>query len=127
MRSMTTTILNVLEFALIVVFGFLSVYFKRNEKAQKLAMDIANVTETIQKKANQYIASAEAVYADSTKAGGEKMNYVVNKLYSLVPDSMKSVFTRAMIEEIVQNSFDEMERYTELQLNAAIDKLAQHE
>ena len=56
-------------------------------------------------------------------AGGKKFNEVVNKLWSLVPVSLRPIITRQMIKDIVQSTFDEVENYVKLQLDNAVDKL----
>ena len=60
-------------------------------------------------------------YKDFTNAGGKKFDQVVTKLYGLVPDPIKSIVTREMIEEIVQSTFDQIEEYAAIQIDKLID------
>ena len=48
---------------------------------------------------------------------------VVDKLYSLVPEGLNKIVTRAMIEEIVQSTFNEIEEYARTTLDKAVDKI----
>lgn len=100
-------IINILQIVSYVVLGGLVLYFKTNTKLKSFA--------------NNYIAEAEKVYKDVTKAGGTKMNYVIDKLYELVPTYMKPFFPRELVHAIVQNAFDKIEDYTKLSLDRATD------
>lgn len=116
-------IYNVLVTLVAVVVGGLSLYFKTSAKAQAKAKEIQDTTALILAKAVVYIREAEENFKDETNAGGKKFNEVVNKLYSLVPVSLRPIITRQMIKKIVQSTFDEVEKYVKLQLDEAIDKL----
>ncbi len=100
-------IITILRIVAYVVLGGLVLYFKTNTKLKSFA--------------NNYIAEAEKVYKDATKAGGTKMNYVIDKLYELVPTYMKPLFPRELVQAIVQNAFDKIEDYTK----QALDKAAE--
>lgn len=100
-------IITILRIVAYVVLGGLVLYFKTNTKLKSFA--------------NNYIAEAEKVYKDATKAGGTKMNYVIDKLYELVPTYMKPFFPRELVQAIVQNAFDKIEDYTK----QALDKAAE--
>ena len=116
-------IYNILVTLVAVVVGGLSLYFKTSAKAQAKAKEIQDTTALILAKAVVYIREAEENFKDETNAGGKKFNEVVNKLYSLVPVSLRPIITRQMIKKIVQSTFDEVEKYVKLQLDEAIDKL----
>ena len=93
-------------------FGFLSAYLRtKNELKDKV---------------NEGIANAEAEYASATKAGGEKFEYVVNFLYNYVPTTLKPVFPRAMISQIVQSAFDQIQKYAVQQLDKCIDRITEN-
>lgn len=100
-------IISILRIVAYVVLGGLALYFKTNTKLKSFA--------------NDYIAEAEKVYKDATKAGGTKMNYVIDKLYELVPTCMKPFFPREFVQAIVQNAFDKIEDYTKLALDKATE------
>lgn len=116
-------IYNALITLVAVIVGGLSLYFKTSAKAQAKAKEIQDTTALILAKAVVYIREAEENFKDETNAGGKKFNEVVNKLYSLVPVSLRPIITRQMIKKIVQSTFDEVEKYVKLQLDEAIDKL----
>ena len=92
-----------------VIFGFLSMYLKTKNK--------------LKDKVNQGIADAELVYSDTTKAGGEKFNYVVGFLYQYIPAVLKPIFPISLVSQIVQSAFDEIEKYATHQLDTYIDKI----
>ena len=104
-------IINIIRVAAYVVLGGLALYFKTNTKLKSFA--------------NDYIAEAEKVYKDATKAGGTKMNYVIDKLYELVPVYMKPFFPRELVQAIVQNAFDAVEDYAKQALDKAAEFVAE--
>ena len=114
---------NVLVTLVAVVVGGLSLYFKTSAKAQAKAKEVQDVMAMIMGEVVVYIRKAEEDYKDTTNAGGKKFNEVVNKLWSLVPVSLRPIITRQMIKDIVQSTFDEVENYVKLQLDNAVDKL----
>lgn len=116
-------IYNVLVTLVAVVVGGLSLYFKTSAKAQAKAKEVQDVMAMIMGEVVVYIRKAEEDYKDTTNAGGKKFNEVVNKLWSLVPVSLRPIITRQMIKDIVQSTFDEVENYVKLQLDETVDKL----
>lgn len=116
-------IYNILVTLVAVVVGGLSLYFKTSAKAQAKAKEVQDVMAMIMGEVVVYIRKAEEDYKDTTNAGGKKFNEVVNKLWSLVPVSLRPIITRQMIKDIVQSTFDEVENYVKLQLDNAVDKL----
>ena len=116
-------IYNVLVTLVAVIVGGLSLYFKTSAKAQAKAKEVQDVMAMIMGEVVVYIRKAEEDYKDTTNAGGKKFNEVVNKLWSLVPVSLRPIITRQMIKDIVQSTFDEVENYVKLQLDNAVDKL----
>lgn len=116
------TLLESAKFALTVVFGGLALYFKYSTKAKTKAKEVQETISQVTAKAVIFIKEAEEEYKDTTNAGGKKFNQVVNKLHDLVPDALKNIITREMIESIVQSTFDEIEEYVILQLDKAIEK-----
>lgn len=95
--------------ALTLATGGLSLYFSGKSKL------LATVA--------QFIADAEELYKDSTKAGGRKFQWVVGRLHGLLPAPLRLVFTRELIGAIVQNVFDAVERYAKQQLDKATDRI----
>lgn len=98
---------------LAIFFGALSAYFAENEKLQNGAI--------------KYIAEAEEIYKDATKAGGMKFAFVVDSLYNLVPVPLRIIITRNLIEGIVQKSFDSIEEYAKIQIDKAVNKYIENE
>lgn len=117
------TIIDCLPFLFSLAMGGVAYYFNKSEKAQAKAKEVAEVIGKITAQAVVYIADAEEKYKDTTKAGGIKFNEVVDKLYELVPDAAKVVITRKMIEEIVQSTFEEIEKYLSVQADKTLDKI----
>ena len=116
-------IYNILVTLVAVVVGGLSLYLKTSVKAQAKAKEVQDVMAMIMSKVVIYIRKAEEDYKDATNLGGQKFNDVVNELYLLVPISLRPIITRDRIKDIVQSTFDEVEKYAKLQLDNAIDKL----
>lgn len=105
LRSIIQLIVPILT----VLFGFLTAYFKQNVYLKSSAI--------------KYITEAEEMYKDVAKSGGTKFAWVVDILYNLVPDPLKFLFTKRVIEAIVQSTFDGIEAYAKLQLDKATDKM----
>lgn len=106
----TNIIITVLQIIAYIILGGLVLYFKANS--------------TLKEKASEIIADAEITYKDTIKAGGKKHEYVVDKLYSMVPAGLNLVITRDLISAFVENTFQSMEVYAKQQLDKAIDKIA---
>ena len=54
--------------------------------------------------------------------GEQKMLYVVNELYKLVPLAYRSIFNKEFIEKLVQRAFDKIDNYAEKQVNKKTSK-----
>lgn len=100
------TLLNILSLIFMAVFGGLALWFKGNGTLSSLAAG--------------FIAEAEALYRDVTKAGGEKFTWVVERLYGVFPSAIRPFIPKSLVESVVQSTFDAIEKYAKLQL----DKLA---
>ena len=56
--------------------------------------------------------------AESTlEKGNEKFNFVVERLISLIPISLRPIIRRSWVEHLVQFAFDKIEDYAKKQLN----------
>ncbi|RPF41928.1 hypothetical protein EDD70_2988 [Hydrogenoanaerobacterium saccharovorans] len=95
----------ILQTIAMVVLGAAAVYYNTNAK--------------LKAKTTALIAQAEDTYKDVTKAGGGKRSWVVDRLYALIPNPLRVIITRDMVETIVQNTFDEVTKYAKLQLDKA--------
>jgi len=98
-----TTIMEFVIPILTIILGFSSACFKENEKLRNAAI--------------KYIAEAEKMYEDISKSGVSKFAWVVDILYNLVPVPLRFIFTKTVIEIIVQSTFDGIETYAKTQLN----------
>ena len=87
----------------LVLLGGLSLYWKQNTR--------------LQQQANQLIGEAEKAFADTTKAGGQKFEWVVDALCRILPAPIQIFFPRSVISTIVQNAFDAIEAYAKTQLD----------
>ena len=90
---MWETIINIVLAVLSVAFAFLSYYFQVKKK--------------IVEQANQEIANAQ----DVTEDNAERMAYVVNQLYSIVPVPLRVILTKKRIEVLAQGVFDKIKEY----------------
>ena len=109
---MLETILRIAVPILTLIFGALSAYFRARDKLRDSSI--------------KYIAEAEELYKDNTKAGKEKFSWVVEALYDLIPAPLKMFITKKCIEKIVQSSFDAIEDYAKMQFEIAIEKYLKH-
>lgn len=90
-------ILNIVLVILGVVITFVTYYFKVKNKLQDAVNGSINNAEQ------------EGV------SGEDKMNQVVNDLYSLVPIAYKGIFNKEFIQKLVQKAFDKIEEYANKQ------------
>lgn len=97
------TLLNILSLIFMAVFGGLALWFKGNGTLSSLAAG--------------FIAEAEALYKDVTKSGGEKFNWVVERLYGVLPSAIRPFIPKSLVESVVQSTFDAIEKYAKLQLD----------
>jgi hypothetical protein len=110
--NMLESIIRIAVPILTLIFGALSAYFRARDKLRDSSI--------------KYIAEAEELYKDSTKAGKEKFSWVVDALYDLIPAPLKMFITKKCIEKIVQSSFDAIEDYAKMQFEIAIEKYLKH-
>jgi hypothetical protein len=100
-------IMQVLIPILTIILGAASLYYRENEKLRDSSI--------------KYIAQAESLYKDTTKAGGQKFEWVVDTLYNIVPTPFKIIITKKIIEKVVQSTFDELEEYAKMQLDKVLN------
>lgn len=106
--------IEIVRTILMIIFGGLAIYFKCNVQLQKKIAEVSAKAITL-------IKEAEEIYADGTKQGGERFEWVVNELYKLIPAPFNKIITKEMIGEIVQSTFDQIKEYTKIQLNKLTD------
>ena len=94
---------------LALIFGGLSLYVGSKKK----------ISDTVA----GFINDAEAEFKDSTQSGGEKFEWVITKIYSIIPTALKPFITRELISTVVQKTFDIMESYAKKQLDKVVDKI----
>lgn len=104
------TLLNILSLIFMAVFGGLALWFKGNGTLSSLAAG--------------FIAEAEALYKDVTNSGGEKFNWVVERLYGVLPSALRPFIPKSLVESVVQSTFDAIERYAKLQLDKLTEGIA---
>lgn len=78
--NMLESIIRIAVPILTLIFGALSAYFRARDKLRDSSI--------------KYIAEAEELYKDSTKAGKEKFSWVVDALYDLIPAPLKMFITK---------------------------------
>lgn len=96
-------------FVLSVVAQFLAAYLKAK----------GVVTE----EAAHQIAVAEEAFSTVEHAGKQKMQLCIDALYALIPAPVKMFFTREMVGDIVQKVFDQVEKYKDVWIDAAAEKM----
>lgn len=102
-------IITIIFMILTFCFGGIALYFK--SKSQLI------------EKVGQLIYTAEDFYADSTKSGGDKFEFVVDSLYRLVPVVFQKILSKDIISVIVQNIFNYIESYAKIQLDKVFDNI----
>ena len=110
---------EIIAYILTVALGALSIYFKRSAAAQSKAAEIEDWLSVIKGSAAKYIVKAEKTF-EGTQRGGEKFEWVVEYLFTLLPVPMRAFITREMIGDIVQGAFDAMADYATAQLDKAL-------
>lgn len=91
------TILTII-FAILAVLGvFLSYYFHVKAKVYAETENAVNNAE------------------QDDKTAAEKMAFAVDQIYSIVPVALKPLFSKKLIEKIVQKAFDKIEEYAKKQ------------
>lgn len=103
------TIMTVAQIIAYVILGGLALYFKANA--------------SLKAKASEVITEAEITYKDTIKAGGKKHEYVVDKLYSMIPAGLNLIITRDLISTFVENTFQSMETYAKQQIDKVVGKV----
>lgn len=73
--------------------------------------------------AENAIARAEKEYKDATNAGGKKFEYAVNLIYTALPAQFRMFFTRELIADVVQTTFNRIEEYAKLQLKETVENI----
>lgn len=96
-------ILEACKWIALVAFGGLALYFKYNTALKDRVTGAIN--------------EAEEAYKDQTQAGKKKFNFVVDTIYGWLPAILRPIFTRSIVEQIVQATFDQMQAYAVKQLD----------
>ena len=94
---------------LFIVGGFLVSYFKTSAVFRGFIAKL--------------IADAEKEYAEKTKAGAEKMAWVVSKLYGFIPIILQPFFSEKQLTALVQTIFDSVQRYATAQLDKVVSAI----
>ena len=109
--------IELLQPVLYILTGFLALYFQKSASAQATLSKTTELLSNVKTQAVDYITLAEKKYSDLTKAGNIKFEYVVDRIYSQIPNGFSSVITEEMIAQIVQSTFNEMEKFAVEQLD----------
>lgn len=104
-------ILRVAQILIYIILGGLAIWFKSNDK--------------LRSKVAEFINTAEGMFTDTTKAGGERFEWVVNALYGLFPKVLQTIIPKSFVETIVQNVFDQMKDFAKKNLDAAASNITE--
>lgn len=104
---------TIICYGLLVLVGAVALWYKSNAK---LNTKVAGL-----------ISAAEQEYADTTKAGLQKFEWVVSQLYNLIPAPVRPFIPRELIASVVQSTFDAIQGYAIQQLNRLADKIIETE
>ena len=75
---------------------------------------------TLQSKTAEVIKTAECEMK-GVQRGGERFEWAVDYLYSLVPVPLKAVISRSVIENMVQHTFDTMTEFAKEQIDKVVE------
>lgn len=103
------TIYNILATTAMVVVGFLVYIFK-------VRGDLLSLATTL-------IVKAEHEWKDVSKSGGYKFAYVCKTLYKGMPVWVRTFISYEDVQSMVQATFNELQRYSAMQLDQVIKKL----
>lgn len=101
-------IIEIIKWLALLTLGAASIYYQTNTKLSCYAAKL--------------IEEAENAYKDTTQSGGEKFEWVVNSLYAMVPAVLKPLLNRQMLENLVQSTFDAMQRYAMAQMDKLLEQ-----
>lgn len=99
--------LEILKYVLMALFGAIALYFKSSAVLKQLA--------------DEFVAQAENEYKGVSKSGGYKFDWVVNKIYEVMPTVLKMFISKSAVETAVQRAWEMAEQYA----TAAADKFVQ--
>jgi len=91
-----------------LAIGFLATYFKTEGK--------------VLSKVSTFIIKAEEEYANTSKAGSLKKKWVVSELSKYIPLFLKGIITDEVLGVLVENVFQSIQSYAELQLTKYLNK-----
>ena len=108
-----TLLINLIWAVVCAIIGIVAQFISAYLKAKGV------VTE----EAAHQIAVAEEAFSTVEKAGEKKMQLCIDALYDMIPAPVKMFFTREMVGEIVQKVFDQVEKYKDVWVQSAAEKL----
>lgn len=106
-------LINIIWAVVCAIIGIVAQFISAYLKAKGV------VTE----EAAHQIAVAEEAFSTVEHAGKQKMELCIDALYGLIPAQVRIFFTREMIGQIVQKVFDQVEKYKDVWVQAAAEKL----
>lgn len=108
-----TLLVNLIWAVVCAIVGIVAQFISAYLKAKGV------VTE----EAAHQIAVAEEAFATVEHAGKQKMECCIDALYALIPSQVRIFFSREMVGQIVQKVFDQVEKYKDVWVQAAAEKL----
>lgn len=108
-----TQIVQVVLWVLVAAFGGLSLWYHKNA--------------AIQSKVTEFIAEAEERYKKLTTAGGIKFEWVVHRVYQLIPAMIRPLIPRSVIDSMIQKAFDSMQNFAMQQLDHLSEQITKDE
>lgn len=109
------TILTILGYVVAAVLAFITHVANKNKQ-------VADVKEKLAVIIPELIDQAEAEYADISKSGGLKFEYVVNRAYQLLPAPARLIISKEEVAEGVQRIFNTMDEFADKQVNVLVER-----
>ena len=102
-------ILEIIKVAGYIILGGLAIYFKTNGK--------------LNKHVDEAIAEAEKEYEDATDVSSDKLQYAIDFIYGKFPLVVQKFIPRSMIEDVIESTLEQVQKYAKTELDKTIDKL----
>lgn len=88
-------IIEAVKYIAILILGAASVYYQSNARLREIS--------------SKYIATAQVLYKDKE----QRLDWVVNEIYGIVPAAIRPFLTKVRVKAIMQSVFDGSKAYRE--------------
>ncbi|MEA5136355.1 MAG: hypothetical protein VB035_09470 [Candidatus Fimivivens sp.] len=103
-------IIEAVKYIAILILGAASAYYQSNARLREIS--------------SKYIATAQVLYKDKE----QRLDWVVNEIYGIVPTAIRPFLTKVRVKAIMQSAFDGSKAYREAwqkSLDQAVEEIPQ--